>query len=72
MLPTHQQMLYDFIEAISTWIGEFQLKLLHKAPFFNLMVDECTDMTTIGELTVFCRWVEDGEPVEHFFLKFYL
>ena len=31
------------------------------------MADECTDITTIEELSVFCRWVEDGEPVEHFF-----
>ena len=31
------------------------------------MEDECTDITTIEELSVFCRWVEDGEPVEHFF-----
>ena len=57
--------VFDFIEAIGTWVDEFQLKLLHKAPFF--MADECTDITTIEELSVFCRWVEDGEPVEHFF-----
>ena len=30
------------------------------------MADECTDVTTIEELSVFCRWVEDGQPVEHF------
>ena len=59
--------VFDFIEAIGTWVDEFQLKLLHKAPFFSLMADECTDITTIEELSVFCRWVEDGEPVEQFF-----
>ena len=32
-----------------------------------LMAEECTNITTIEELSVFCRWVEDGEPVEHFF-----
>ena len=31
------------------------------------MADECTDITTIEELSIFCRWVEDGVPVEHFF-----
>ena len=31
------------------------------------MADKCTDITTIEELSVFCRRVEDGEPVEHFF-----
>ena len=28
---------------------------------------ECTNITTIEELSVFCRWVEDREPVEHLF-----
>jgi hypothetical protein len=31
------------------------------------MADECTDIATVEELSVFFRWVEDGEPVEHFF-----
>ena len=31
------------------------------------MADECTDITTIEELSVFCRWVGDGEPVENLF-----
>jgi len=30
------------------------------------MADECTDITTIEELSIFCRWVESGVPVEHF------
>ena len=30
------------------------------------MADECTDVTTIEELSIFCRWVEDGQPVKHF------
>ena len=34
------------------------------------MADECTDITTIEELLVFCRWVKDGEPVEIFFFFF--
>ncbi len=27
--------------------------------YFSLMADECTDITTIEELSVFCRWVEE-------------
>ena len=64
---TSTDAVFDFIEAIGTWVDKFQLKLLHKAPFFSLMADECTDITTIEELSVFCRRVEDGEPVEHLF-----
>ena len=30
------------------------------------MADECTDISTVEELSVYCRWVEDGVPVEHF------
>ena len=30
------------------------------------MADECTDVTTVEELSIFCCWVEDGVPVEHF------
>ena len=30
------------------------------------MADECTDISTVEELSVFCRWVKDGQPVEHF------
>ena len=30
------------------------------------MADECVDVANIEELSVYCRWVEDGVPVEHF------
>ena len=29
------------------------------------MADECTDVTTIEELTICCHWVESGVPKEH-------
>ncbi len=30
------------------------------------MADECTDITTVEELSVFCRWEGDGTPVKRF------
>ena len=30
------------------------------------MVDECTDITAVEKLSVFCHWEEDGTPVECF------
>ena len=30
------------------------------------MAHECTDVTTIKELTICCRWVESGVLEEHF------
>ena len=64
---TSTDAVFDFIETIGTWVDEFQLKLLHKAPFFSLMADKCTDIMTIEELSVFCRWVEDGKLLSMFF-----
>ena len=56
----------EFVNALGTWVEEFLLKWLHKAPFFfSIMADECTDVTTIEELTICCRWVESGIPEEH-------
>ena len=58
--------LVEFVKALGTWVEESLLKRLHKAPLFSIMADECTDVTTIEELTICCRWVESGEPDEHF------
>ena len=30
------------------------------------MADECTDVSTDEELSLFCRWIENGERTEHF------
>ena len=30
------------------------------------MADECTNVSTVEELSLFCRWIENGEPTEHF------
>ena len=31
-----------------------------------LMADGCVDVSTIEELSLYCRWVEDGRSVEDF------
>ena len=36
------------------------------SPIFSNMADECTDVTTIDELTNCWLWVESGVPEEHF------
>lgn len=63
---TSKDSVVEFIEALGQWVEESLLKRVHQAPFFSLMADECTDITTVEELSIFCRWVEDGIPVEHF------
>ena len=56
----------EFVNALGTWVEKSLLKRLPKAPFFSIMADECTDVTTIEELTICCLWVESGVPEEHF------
>ena len=47
-------------------VEESLLKRLRKTPFFSIMADECTDVTTIEELTICCHWVESGVLEEYF------
>ena len=56
----------EFMEALGTWVEEFLLKHLHQASCFRIMADECTDVATIEEMSVFCRWEEEGSPEENF------
>ena len=51
---------------VYTWAEESLLKHLHQTPFYSIMADECTDVSTVEELSLFCRWIENGEPTEHF------
>ena len=53
----------EFIEAVGLWAEESLLKRLHQASCFSLMANECTDVTTVEELSISCRWVEGGVPV---------
>ncbi len=53
-----------FIEAISVWVEEQLLSRLQQAPYYALMADECTDVVTVEEMSIYCRWIENGLPVE--------
>ena len=63
---TSKDAVVDFVEALGTWVDESLLARLQNVLYFSLLADECTDITTIEELSVVCRWVENGLPVEHF------
>ena len=63
---TSTDAITDFVEAIGVWVDELQVNQVRNAPFFSLMADECVDVANIEELSVYCRWVENGVPVEHF------
>ena len=55
-----------FVNALGTWVEQSLFKRVHKAPFFSIMADECTIITTMEELTISCRWVESSVPEENF------
>lgn len=63
---TSRIAVLNFIEAMGIWVEESILKRLQKAAVYSLMADECTDVSTIEEMSVFCRWEEGGIPVECF------
>ena len=63
---TSTDAVTDFVEAIGVWVDELQVNRVRNAPFFSLTADECVNVANIEELSVYCRWVENGVPVEHF------
>ena len=45
----------EFVEALGTWVQESLVKRLKKPSYYSIMADECTDVTTVEELSVFCH-----------------
>ena len=33
---------------------------------YSIMEDKCIDVSTLEENSIYCRWVENGMPVEYF------
>ena len=63
---TSHVAVVEFMEALGIWVEESLLKRLRQASCFSIMADECTDVSTVEEMSVFCRWEEGGSPEEHF------
>lgn len=68
MLNTYgsKDSVVHFVEALGSWIEGSLLKQIQKAHLYSIMADKCTDITTVEEFYIFCRWIEDGAPVEQF------
>ena len=52
--------------AIDSWIDSNLIANLQASQFFSIMADECHDISTQEELSVYCRWVVNGHAEEHF------
>ncbi|KAI6649988.1 Zinc finger MYM-type protein 1-like [Oopsacas minuta] len=65
--PTYKfNIVVEFVEAVGLCAEECLLKRLHQVSNFSIMADECTEVTTIEELSIFYHWVQDEKLVEHF------
>ena len=58
--------IVEFVEALGTWVEEALLKCLEQVSYYSIMADECTDISTVEEMSVFCHWEEKRIPEEHF------
>ena len=56
----------DLIECIGHHIDSSLLGGLKASPFYSIMADESTDISSKEELSVCGRWIENGKTVEHF------
>jgi len=63
---TSRVAVVEFIELLGTWVEKSIQKHLQKVSMYSLMADECTNVSTAEELSVFCRWEEDGVLAECF------
>ena len=63
---TSHVAVVEFMDALGTWVEESLLKRLHQASCFSIMADECTDISTIEELFIYCHWEENGVAEEQF------
>ena len=58
--------------AIDSWIHSNLVASLQSSQFFSIIADECEDVSTREELSVYCRWVVNGYAEEHFMTIFHV
>ena len=56
----------EFLKSISFHIEENILVHLKNSPFYSIMADESTDVSSKEELAICDRWLEDNMVVERF------
>ena len=57
----------EFAEALSSWIEESIQRSFQNASCYSIIGDECTDITAVEELSLFCHWEENGSPMEYMY-----
>ena len=59
-------MVVDLLASIGKVLESNILASFKGSPYFLVMADESTDVSSQEELSVCARWVQNGKPVEHF------
>ena len=56
----------ELIQAINTHLESKILDQVQKSQFFSIMADESCDVSTVEELSICARLLNNGKPEEHF------
>ena len=56
----------EFVQELGKWVDESLIGRIRQCNLYSITADECTDVSTLEELSIYCCWVENGLPVEHF------
>ena len=54
---TSKVAVTEFVEAIGQWVQEVLLTRIHRTSMFSSMADECTNISTVEELSIYCHTV---------------
>ena len=56
----------ELLSASAKWLQEKLLSAVRSSPAIALMADESTDIRVRNEMSICCRYIEDGKAVERF------
>ena len=56
----------ELLDAIGTRVEEAVLKRLCQALYYSIMGNECTDICTIEELSIYRCYKQNSEATEHY------
>ena len=54
------------IESIYIWIKRRLICSLQESRYYSILADECQDISTQEDLSIFDRWLVNGKPEEQF------
>lgn len=56
----------EFVQTLATWLDESLMDHIRQSKFCSIVANACIDVVELEEFSIYCQWVENGLPVEHF------